>query len=85
MNCKDVCGDEESVWFLLSDREKEGRRFLQWAKELGKEIDPRKGTDFFMLCIDSNGRLSNVPAMARVAKELRGVKRVRFCDVEHRK
>ena len=86
MNYKDVCGKEESVWFTLSDMENEGRLFLQWAKELGcvwmngEEIDPSKGTDFFTLSIHSDGTLANVPAMARVAKKFKGVKRVCFSD-----
>lgn len=86
MNYKDVCGKEKSVWFTLSDMENEGRLFLQWAKELGcvwmngEEIDPSKGTDFFTLSIHSDGTLANVPAMARVAKKFKRVKRVCFSD-----
>lgn len=29
---KDVCGDEPSVWFSLKDMKKEGKAFLQWAR-----------------------------------------------------
>ncbi len=70
MNFKDVCGEAESVWFVLSDKRKEGRRFLKWAKELGcvwlngREIEPNGGTEFFVLSISSRGTLANVPAMA---------------------
>lgn len=84
MNYKDVCGNEESVWFVLSDMAEEGRLFLQWAKELGcvwmngEEIDSEKGTDFFTLSIHANGTLANVPAMARVSKRSKKIKRVNF-------
>ena len=86
MDYKDVCRNEKSVWFILADRKKEGGRFLQWAKELGcvwlngEEIDPRKGTDFFTLCITEDGKLGNVPAMALASKQFRSVRRVRFAD-----
>ena len=85
MDHKDVCGTE-SIWFILSDKKKEGRRFLQWAKQLGcvwlngEEIEPRKGTDFFTLCITKDGKLGNVSAMALVSKQFQDVKRVRFAD-----
>ncbi len=84
MTYKDVCAGEEVVWFTLSDKENEGRLFLQWAKELGcvwingEEIDPEKGTDFFTLSINSDGRLANVPAFAIVSKQFETVKRVDF-------
>ena len=84
MNYKDVCGSQESVWFELSDKKEEGRRFLQWAKELGcvwmngEEIDPKGGTDFFTLCIARDGKLYNVPAMLKVSKQSVGVKRINF-------
>ena len=47
-NYKDVCGNEENVWFEIS--ETEGQEFLQWAKDLGcswlngNEIIPENGT-----------------------------------------
>ena len=86
MNYKDVCGKERCIWFTLSDMEKEGKLFLRWAKELGcvwlngEEIDPEKGTDFFVLSIHANGTIANVPAMARAAKQFKGIKRVNFKD-----
>ena len=82
---KDVCKDEE-IWFTLSNKLKDGRLFLKWAKDLGcvwingEEIDPSKGTDFFTLSIHSDGTLANVPAMALASKQFEGVKRVRFKD-----
>ena len=86
MNYKDVCGKKKSVWFTLSDMEEEGRLFLQWAKELGcvwrngEEIYPERGTDFFTLSIRSDGTLANVPAMARISKQFKSVKRINFKD-----
>ncbi len=83
MTYRDVCAGEE-VWFTLSDKVKEGRLFLQWAKELGcvwingEEIDQEKGTDFFTLSISSDGRLANVPAFAIVSKQFETIKRIDF-------
>lgn len=63
---KDVCGNEQMVWFTVKDMKREGRAFLQWAKDLGcvwmngEEIDPSKGTDFFTLAIHADGKLYNV-------------------------
>lgn len=84
MDYKDVCAGENEVWFRLSDREKEGKIFLKWAKELGcvwisgKEIDPQNDTCFFTLSISSDGKLSNVPAMAIASRQYKTVKRVDF-------
>ncbi len=85
MDYKDVCGTENAVWFCLSNK-REGRRFLQWAKELGcvwlngDEIEPSKGTDFFTLCITKEGKIGNVSAMALPSEQFQQVKRVRFAD-----
>ena len=32
-NYKEVCGNEECVWFEI--KPSEGKKFLKWAKELG--------------------------------------------------
>ena len=85
MTYKDVCTEKE-IWFRLSDKKKEGKIFLQWAKELGcvwtngEEIDPQKGTDFFTLSINCDGKLANVPAMALAAQQFKTIKRVNFAD-----
>lgn len=85
MNYKDVC--EEEIWFILSNKKKEGRRFLEWAKELGcvwlngSEIEPKKGLDFPVVAINPNRKLGYVPAMAMAAKQFKGIKRVNFKNV----
>ena len=84
MDYKDVCAGEENVWFRLSNSKKEGKFFLKWAKDLGcmwingKEIDPQNDTYFFTLSISSDGKLSNVPAIALVSRQFESVKRVDF-------
>lgn len=72
---KEVCGDEPCVWFTVKDMKREGKEFLQWAKDLGcvwmngEEIDPSKGTDFFTLAINADGTLANVSVYARMARK----------------
>ncbi len=86
MTYKEVCGNESCVWFSLTDMKIEGRKFLQWAKDLGcvwlngEEINSRKGTDFFHLSIHADGKLSNVAMYAWVAPQYANVKRVRFSE-----
>lgn len=72
---KDICGKESSVWFTINDMEKDGREFLQWAKELGcrwsngEEIDPTNGTDFHTLAIHADGSLTNVSYVGYMARQ----------------
>ena len=72
---KDVCGEEPSVWFSLKDMKKEGKAFLQWARDLGcvwlngEAIDPRGGTDFFHLAIHADSKLTNVGMFAFMARK----------------
>lgn len=86
MTYKDVCGSESCVWFELSDMKKEGRKFLQWAKDIGcvwlngEEINPHKGTDFFHLAIHSDGKLANVAMFAWIAPQYANVRKVKFSE-----
>ncbi len=86
MTYKDVCGKEPCVWFEISDLKKEGRKFLQWAKNIGcvwmngDEIEPKKGADFFHFSIHEDGKLANVAMFTWVARQYANVKRVKFSD-----
>ena len=69
MTYKEVCGNEPCVWFSLTDMKKEGRKFLQWAKDIGcvwlngEEINPR-----------------NVAMFAWLAPQYANVKKVKFSE-----
>ena len=83
-NFKDVCGGKE-VWFEI--KPSEGKKFLKWAKDLGcvwiggKEIDPKKGVEFFHLSI-ADGKLAYVPIFSWVSKDdrVKSIKRYGFSD-----
>ena len=51
MTYKDVCGSESCVWFELLDMKKEGRKFLQWAKDLGCVWLNRVKERTFSICL----------------------------------
>jgi hypothetical protein len=65
---------------------KEGRKFLQWARDLGcvwlngEKINPRKGTDFFHLAIHADGKLANVAMFAWLVPQYKDVRKVKFSE-----
>ena len=83
-NHKEVCGDKKCVWFTVE--RKEGKKFLQWVKNLGcvwidgKKIKPQNNVDFFHLSINKDGKLSYVPMSAWLTKqpEFKDVQRYDF-------
>ena len=85
-NYQQVCGGEKSIWFLVEFSD--GKRFLQWAKDLGcvwiggKKINPNKKTQFLTIAMNSDGTIANVPAFCHCVKELKNVKRVNFSDIK---
>lgn len=86
MTYKDVVGEEESVWFCLRDMKREGKKFLQWAKDLGcvwmngEEIEPRKGVNFFHIAMYKDGKLANVGMFAFMNPKYKDCKRIVFAD-----
>ena len=65
---KEVCGNEDEIWFQLQKGEQE--TFLQWAKALGcvwlngKEIQPKEDLPGFHYAITKNGLLARIPLFA---------------------
>ena len=85
-NYKAVCGNEEEVWFETQPNE--GKKFLQWAKNLGcvwlskREIDPDEPITTLHYSIRQNGILTKIPLFAWFAKngQFDNVKRYMFCE-----
>ena len=92
-NYKEVCGNEQELWFEVQDNERNS--FLQWAKALGcvwingKEIDPNEQNNsqsffhaIFFYAITDNGKLARIPAFAWFEKngQFDSVKRYMFCE-----
>ena len=81
-NYKDVCKNEERVWFEIDPKNLE--EFLTWAKEIGltwlngEEIEPQKGANFFHFSITNQGKLANVPYFIWIAKQFENVKKYYF-------
>ena len=81
-NYKDVCKNEEKVWFEIDPKNPE--EFLNWAKEIGltwlngEEIEPQKGGDFFHFSVSSQGKLANVPYFIWIAEQFKNVKKYYF-------
>lgn len=83
-NYKDVCGNEEKVWFEIS--ETEGQEFLQWAKDLGcswlngNEIIPENGTDGRHFSIHNDGKLAHVAMFIWTDKRTENIIRYSFSE-----
>ena len=81
-NYKDVCKNEEKVWFEIDPKNPE--EFLNWAKEIGltwlngEEIEPKKGGDFFHFSVSNQGKLANVPYFIWIAEQFKNVKKYYF-------
>lgn len=85
-NFKDVCGNDNAVWFEIQPSECE--KFLKWAKSLGcvwlsgREIDCCERIAFTHLSINNEGKLGLVPISVWVSKqpEFQNIKRYVFCE-----
>ena len=81
-NYKDVCKNEERVWFEIDPKNPE--EFLTWAKEIGltwlngDEIEPSTGANFFHFSVSNQGKLTNVPYFIWIAKQFENVKKYYF-------
>ena len=89
-NYKEVCGNEEEIWFEVKDNEVE--KFLNWAKELGcvwpngKKINPQEKPTSFHYAITAKGLLGKIPLFAWFSKngQFDHIKRYMFCGFASR-
>jgi hypothetical protein len=81
-NYKDVCKNEDRVWFEIDP--KKGEQFLTWAKEIGltwlngEEINLKKEVNFFHFSVSRDGKLTNVPYFAWHSKDFENVTKYYF-------
>ncbi|MBQ7224410.1 MAG: hypothetical protein IJX06_02515 [Clostridia bacterium] len=79
---KDVCGDDDRVWFSISDRD--SKKFMKWAKGLGckwvsgEEINPRKHRAGRHMSIRRDGGIAFVAYFVWFAPQMREIKKYKF-------
>ena len=81
-NYKDVCKNEEKVWFEINPEKSE--EFLIWAKQIGlvwlngEEINVNQEVSFFHFSVSKDGKLANVPYFVWISKEFEHVTKYYF-------